>query len=87
MLIYNIIISSNNWLILGQSLDEQQSVQILQSYLQEDYRGTKDSIKVWLFWRGHSSGLIIDIELGKYNFMRRYIVAHLALSRFSSIIN
>lgn len=29
-----------------QSLDEQQSVQLLQCYLQEDYRGTRDSLKV-----------------------------------------
>ncbi|GCC30442.1 hypothetical protein chiPu_0008893 [Chiloscyllium punctatum] len=28
------------------SLDEQQSVQLLQSYLQEDYRGTQSSIKI-----------------------------------------
>uniref|UniRef100_A0A672HSR2 Nucleoporin NUP188 n=1 Tax=Salarias fasciatus TaxID=181472 RepID=A0A672HSR2_SALFA len=28
------------------NLDEQQSVQILQCYLQEDYRGTRDSLKV-----------------------------------------
>uniref|UniRef100_A0A8C5IZ53 NU188 protein n=1 Tax=Junco hyemalis TaxID=40217 RepID=A0A8C5IZ53_JUNHY len=27
-------------------LDEEQSVQLLQSYLQEDYRGTRDSLKV-----------------------------------------
>lgn len=29
-----------------QGLDEQQSVQLLQCYLQEDYRGTRDSLKV-----------------------------------------
>lgn len=34
-----------------QGLDEEQSVQLLQSYLQEDYRGTRDSLKV------HSSHL------------------------------
>uniref|UniRef100_A0A663F0I6 NU188 protein n=1 Tax=Aquila chrysaetos chrysaetos TaxID=223781 RepID=A0A663F0I6_AQUCH len=32
-------------------LDEEQSVQLLQCYLQEDYRGTRDSLKV------HSSHL------------------------------
>lgn len=29
-----------------QGLDEEQSVQLLQCYLQEDYRGTRDSLKV-----------------------------------------
>uniref|UniRef100_A0A3Q2P4W6 Nucleoporin 188 n=1 Tax=Fundulus heteroclitus TaxID=8078 RepID=A0A3Q2P4W6_FUNHE len=29
------------------NLDEQQSVQLLQCYLQEDYRGTRDSLKVF----------------------------------------
>lgn len=29
-----------------QGLDELQSVQLLQCYLQEDYRGTRDSLKV-----------------------------------------
>ncbi len=31
-----------------QGLDERQSVQLLQCYLQEDYRGTRDSLKVSL---------------------------------------
>lgn len=30
-----------------QGLDELQSVQLLQCYLQEDYRGTRDSLKVF----------------------------------------
>uniref|UniRef100_A0A8D1M7C4 Nucleoporin 188 n=1 Tax=Sus scrofa TaxID=9823 RepID=A0A8D1M7C4_PIG len=30
-------------------LDEEQSVQLLQCYLQEDYRGTRDSLKVRRF--------------------------------------
>ena len=31
---------------LFQGLDEQQSVQILECYLQEDYRGTRNTMKV-----------------------------------------
>jgi len=31
-----------------QALDEQQSVQLLQCYLQEDYRGTRNSLKVFV---------------------------------------
>uniref|UniRef100_A0A3B3BVM3 Uncharacterized protein n=1 Tax=Oryzias melastigma TaxID=30732 RepID=A0A3B3BVM3_ORYME len=30
------------------NLDEEQSVQLLQCYLQEDYRGTRDSLKVFV---------------------------------------
>lgn len=32
--------------VLFQGLDEQQSVQLLQCYLQSDYRGTQQSLKV-----------------------------------------
>lgn len=32
--------------LVFQGLDEEQSVQLLQCYLQEDYRGTRDSVKV-----------------------------------------
>uniref|UniRef100_A0A8D2MFY4 Nucleoporin NUP188 n=1 Tax=Zonotrichia albicollis TaxID=44394 RepID=A0A8D2MFY4_ZONAL len=35
-------------------LDEEQSVQLLQSYLQEDYRGTRDSLKVGVGDTSHS---------------------------------
>uniref|UniRef100_A0A3Q2XB59 Uncharacterized protein n=1 Tax=Hippocampus comes TaxID=109280 RepID=A0A3Q2XB59_HIPCM len=44
-------------------LDELQSVQLLQCYLQEDYRGTRDSLKVssrcrlWLLLNGDTGGL------------------------------
>uniref|UniRef100_A0A8C5DWN5 Nucleoporin NUP188 n=1 Tax=Gouania willdenowi TaxID=441366 RepID=A0A8C5DWN5_GOUWI len=47
--------SKNQWhslifSVLFQGLDEQQSVQILQFYLQEGYRGTRDSLKVFLLF-------------------------------------
>lgn len=34
--------------VLFQGLDEQQSVQLLQCYLQSDYRGTQQSLKVFV---------------------------------------
>lgn len=38
-----------------QGLDEQQSVQILQCYLQEDYRGTRNTLKVTYIAHAHMS--------------------------------
>ncbi|XP_028274266.1 nucleoporin NUP188 homolog [Parambassis ranga] len=43
------------------SLDEQQSVQLLQCYLQEDYRGTRDSLKVVLKDERQSQTLLLKI--------------------------
>uniref|UniRef100_A0A3Q3CM93 Nucleoporin NUP188 n=1 Tax=Haplochromis burtoni TaxID=8153 RepID=A0A3Q3CM93_HAPBU len=43
------------------SLDEQQSVQLLQCYLQEDYRGTRDSLKVVLKDERQSQALLLKI--------------------------
>uniref|UniRef100_A0A672HRX6 Nucleoporin NUP188 n=1 Tax=Salarias fasciatus TaxID=181472 RepID=A0A672HRX6_SALFA len=43
------------------NLDEQQSVQILQCYLQEDYRGTRDSLKVVLKDERQSQALLLKI--------------------------
>uniref|UniRef100_A0A672IAK6 Nucleoporin NUP188 n=1 Tax=Salarias fasciatus TaxID=181472 RepID=A0A672IAK6_SALFA len=43
------------------NLDEQQSVQILQCYLQEDYRGTRDSLKVVLKDERQSLALLLKI--------------------------
>ncbi|KAM9735655.1 nucleoporin NUP188 isoform 1-T1 [Menidia menidia] len=43
------------------NLDEQQSVQLLQCYLQEDYRGTRDSLKVVLKDERQSQALLIKI--------------------------
>uniref|UniRef100_M3ZTZ5 Nucleoporin NUP188 n=1 Tax=Xiphophorus maculatus TaxID=8083 RepID=M3ZTZ5_XIPMA len=43
------------------NLDEQQSVQLLQCYLQEDYRGTRDSLKVVLTDERQSQGLLLKI--------------------------
>lgn len=34
--------------VLSKGLDEQQSVQLLQCYLQSDYRGTQQSLKVFV---------------------------------------
>ncbi|KAL7377348.1 hypothetical protein ABVT39_026230 [Epinephelus coioides] len=45
--------------ILG--LDEQQSVQLLQCYLQEDYRGTRDSLKVVLKDERQSQALLLKV--------------------------
>uniref|UniRef100_A0A667XYY0 Nucleoporin NUP188 n=1 Tax=Myripristis murdjan TaxID=586833 RepID=A0A667XYY0_9TELE len=42
-------------------LDEQQSVQILQCYLQEDYRGTRNSLKVVLQDERQSQALLLKI--------------------------
>uniref|UniRef100_A0A8D3AB07 Nucleoporin NUP188 n=1 Tax=Scophthalmus maximus TaxID=52904 RepID=A0A8D3AB07_SCOMX len=42
-------------------LDEQQSVQLLQCYLQEDYRGTRDSLKVVLKDERQSQALLLKI--------------------------
>ncbi|XP_068191386.1 nucleoporin NUP188 [Antennarius striatus] len=42
-------------------LDEQQSVQLLQCYLQEDYRGTRDSLKVVLKDERQSQTLLLKI--------------------------
>ncbi|CAK6973622.1 nucleoporin NUP188-like%2C partial [Scomber scombrus] len=42
-------------------LDEQQSVQLLQCYLQEDYRGTRDSLKVVLKDERQSQTLLFKI--------------------------
>ncbi|CAL1567722.1 unnamed protein product [Knipowitschia caucasica] len=42
-------------------LDEQQSVQLLQCYLQEDYRGTQDSLKVVLKDERQSQALLLKI--------------------------
>ncbi|XP_029133334.2 nucleoporin NUP188 [Labrus bergylta] len=42
-------------------LDEQQSVQLLQGYLQEDYRGTRDSLKVVLKDERQSQALLLKI--------------------------
>lgn len=43
------------------NLDEQQSVQLLQCYLQEDYRGTQDSLKVVLKDDRQSQALLLKI--------------------------
>ncbi|XP_060937109.1 nucleoporin NUP188 [Limanda limanda] len=43
------------------ALDEQQSVQLLQCYLQEDYRGTQDSLKVVLKDERQSQALLLKI--------------------------
>uniref|UniRef100_A0A3Q1FVW1 Nucleoporin NUP188 n=1 Tax=Acanthochromis polyacanthus TaxID=80966 RepID=A0A3Q1FVW1_9TELE len=43
------------------NLDEQQSVQLLQCYLQEDYRGTRDSLKVVLKDERQSQALLLKI--------------------------
>ncbi|KAI3362181.1 hypothetical protein L3Q82_012508, partial [Scortum barcoo] len=43
-------------------LDEQQSVQLLQCYLQEDYRGTRDSLKVVLKDERQSQALLLKAE-------------------------
>uniref|UniRef100_A0A3P8W9J0 Nucleoporin NUP188 n=1 Tax=Cynoglossus semilaevis TaxID=244447 RepID=A0A3P8W9J0_CYNSE len=42
-------------------LDEQQSVQLLQCYLQEDYRGTRDSLKVVFKDERQSQSLLLKI--------------------------
>ncbi|XP_029300553.1 LOW QUALITY PROTEIN: nucleoporin NUP188 homolog [Cottoperca gobio] len=42
-------------------LDEQQSVQLLQCYLQEDYRGTQDSLKVVLKDERQSQSLLLKV--------------------------
>ncbi|XP_023586562.1 nucleoporin NUP188 homolog isoform X2 [Trichechus manatus latirostris] len=42
-------------------LDEEQSVQLLQCYLQEDYRGTRDSLKTILQDERQSQALILKI--------------------------
>ncbi|XP_029024008.1 nucleoporin NUP188 [Betta splendens] len=42
-------------------LDEQHSVQLLQCYLQEDYRGTRDSLKVVLKDERQSQALLLKI--------------------------
>uniref|UniRef100_A0A3Q3IR34 Nucleoporin NUP188 n=1 Tax=Monopterus albus TaxID=43700 RepID=A0A3Q3IR34_MONAL len=42
-------------------LDEQQSVQLLQCYLQEDYRGTRDSLKVVLKDERQSQALLLKV--------------------------
>uniref|UniRef100_A0A2K5KEB6 Nucleoporin NUP188 n=1 Tax=Colobus angolensis palliatus TaxID=336983 RepID=A0A2K5KEB6_COLAP len=42
-------------------LDEEQSVQLLQCYLQEDYRGTRDSVKTVLQDERQSQALILKI--------------------------
>uniref|UniRef100_A0A3P9I3K8 Nucleoporin Nup188 N-terminal domain-containing protein n=1 Tax=Oryzias latipes TaxID=8090 RepID=A0A3P9I3K8_ORYLA len=41
------------------NLDEEQSVQLLQCYLQEDYRGTRDSLKVVLKDDRQSQALLL----------------------------
>ncbi|XP_062929559.1 nucleoporin NUP188 [Mobula hypostoma] len=51
------------------SLDEQQSVQILQSYLQEDYRGTKDSIKVVL--QDERQSQTLQLKIAEYYYEER----------------
>ncbi|MED6241615.1 hypothetical protein ATANTOWER_021771 [Ataeniobius toweri] len=43
------------------NLDEQQSVQLLQCYLQEDYRGTRDSLKVVLKDERQSQALLLKM--------------------------
>ena len=42
-----------------QGLDQQQSVQILQCYLQEDYRGTRNTLKVVLLQRSLALCVVI----------------------------
>ncbi|XP_037609785.1 nucleoporin NUP188 homolog [Sebastes umbrosus] len=42
-------------------LDERQSVQLLQCYLQEDYRGTRDSLKVVLKDERQSQALLLKV--------------------------
>lgn len=44
--IFNLLLVSEHLSFFLQGLDEEQSVQLLQCYLQEDYRGTRDSLKV-----------------------------------------
>ncbi|GCB67535.1 hypothetical protein scyTo_0000744 [Scyliorhinus torazame] len=51
------------------SLDEQQSVQILQSYLQEDYRGTQGSIKAVLQDERQSQAL--QLKIAEYYYEER----------------
>ncbi|XP_078082449.1 nucleoporin NUP188 isoform X2 [Mustelus asterias] len=51
------------------NLDEQQSVQILQSYLQEDYRGTQGSIKTVLQDERQSQAL--QLKIAEYYYEER----------------
>uniref|UniRef100_A0A8C9FG18 Nucleoporin Nup188 N-terminal domain-containing protein n=1 Tax=Pavo cristatus TaxID=9049 RepID=A0A8C9FG18_PAVCR len=43
-------------------LDEEQSVQLLQCYLQEDYRGTRDSLKTVLQDERQSQALMLKVS-------------------------
>lgn len=51
-----------------QGLDELQSVHLLQCYLQEDYRGTRDSLKVFAL-----------LEFNFLNFFSFHVKIHIFL--------
>ncbi|KAA0719723.1 Nucleoporin NUP188 -like protein [Triplophysa tibetana] len=58
-------------------LDEQQSVQILQCYLQEDYRGTRNTLKAVLKDERQSQALLLKI--GDYYYEERLCVLRCVL--------
>ena len=60
-----------------QGLDEQQSVQILQCYLQEDYRGTRNSLKVCVPTWIHSTLVLIfmyGVEISQVTIPKLYYI-------------
>ncbi|XP_071310296.1 nucleoporin NUP188 isoform X1 [Agelaius tricolor] len=58
-------------------LDEEQSVQLLQSYLQEDYRGTRDSLKTVLQDERQSQALML--KLADYYYEERICILRCVL--------
>ncbi|KFV64094.1 Nucleoporin NUP188, partial [Dryobates pubescens] len=58
-------------------LDEEQSVQLLQCYLQEDYRGTRDSLKTVLQDERQSQALIL--KLADYYYEERLCILRCVL--------
>ncbi|XP_077162658.1 nucleoporin NUP188 isoform X2 [Paroedura picta] len=59
------------------ALDEEQSVQLLQCYLQEDYRGTRDSLKTVLQDERQSQALIL--KLADYYYEERICILRCVL--------
>ncbi|XP_010225460.1 PREDICTED: nucleoporin NUP188 homolog, partial [Tinamus guttatus] len=60
-----------------QGLDEEQSVQLLQCYLQEDYRGTRDSLKTVLQDERQSQALML--KLADYYYEERICILRCVL--------
>uniref|UniRef100_A0A8C0GA81 Nucleoporin NUP188 n=1 Tax=Chelonoidis abingdonii TaxID=106734 RepID=A0A8C0GA81_CHEAB len=73
-----LMLASENRRLETTGLDEEQSVQLLQCYLQEDYRGTRDSLKTVLQDERQSQALML--KLADYYYEERMCILRCVLN-------